>query len=95
MSATFKVHKTFLLPSLSFFVFAGEIVQGTVKPGMKIQIALNGSTEITVPIDRIEFVRTDGRELVALKTIVNDPREAEIYEQFDIAGECLAVSDGA
>ena len=95
MNAIFKVHKTFQLPSLSFFVFAGEIIQGTVEPGMKIQIVFNGSTGITVPVDRIEFVRTDGRELVALTTTVADPQEAEMYEQLNVVGECLAVSDGA
>jgi hypothetical protein len=95
LNAIFKVHKTFRLPSLSFFVFAGEIIQGTVKPGMKIQIVVNGNTEITVPVDRIEFIRTDGRELVALTTTVTDPQEAEMYEQLDVVGECLAVSDGA
>ena len=62
---------------------------------MKIQIVVNGSTAITVPVDRIEFVRTDGLELVALTTTVTDPQEAEMYEQLDVVGERLAISDGA
>ena len=56
---------------------------------------MNGSTAITVPVDRIEFVRTDGLELVALTTTVTDPQEAEMYEQLDVVGERLAISDGA
>lgn len=70
-------------------------MQGTVEPGMKIEIVVNGSTGITVPVDRIELVRTDGRELVALTTIVADPQEAGIYELLNVVGERLAVSGGA
>jgi hypothetical protein len=95
MEATFKVHKTFRLPSRALFVFAGEIIEGTIKAGMNMQIPMNGSFAIDVLINEVSFVHTDGVGLVALTTVLDDPQDADIYEQFDVSGEILNVSGGA
>ena len=51
MSAIFKVHQTFVLSSRSLFVFAGEIIQGVVRPGMDIRIAVNDGLGMDIPVE--------------------------------------------
>jgi hypothetical protein len=94
MAAIFKVQQTFALTSRSLFVFAGEITQGTVQPGMSIHISLNEDATMDVPVQGVEFIRKDGAELVALTVAIEDQSDADFLQQFDVVGESLALSDG-
>jgi hypothetical protein len=95
MPAIFKVHQTFVLNSRSLFVFAGEIIQGAMRPGMNIHISANDGLGMDIPVQGIEFLRKDGGELVALTVALEDQSDADFLQQFDVVGETLVVSDGA
>ncbi|KQQ78981.1 hypothetical protein ASF73_21075 [Xanthomonas sp. Leaf131] len=95
MPAIFKVYQSFALSSRSLFVFAGEIVQGSVIPGMNIHIAISDGLQMDIPVEGIDFLRTDGGELVALTIALEDRSDADFLQQIDVVGESLVVSDGA
>ncbi|QPF75556.1 hypothetical protein G8A07_23315 [Roseateles sp. DAIF2] len=95
MSATFRVHQSFVLSARSLYVFAGQVVQGDVRPGMKIRIAISEGLEMEMPVEGVEALRQDGGELVALTVALEDPDDADFLQQLDVVGESLVVSDGA
>ena len=95
MTATFKVHHSFSQPDRSLFVFAGEIVQGVVHPGMSIRVPFNDSLTLELPINDIEFLQQTGGELTALTVLLEDPSDASLLEALGVADEFVVVSDGA
>lgn len=94
MRAIFMVNQSFVLHSRSLFVFAGEIVEGPVRPGMSISIDFNESLRMDIPIEGVELLQNDGGELAALTVTLEDPVDADFLQQLDFAGENLVVSDG-
>ncbi|KRA20802.1 hypothetical protein ASD69_05720 [Lysobacter sp. Root604] len=93
MAAIFKVQYAFPLTSRLLFVFAGEIIQGAVGPGMSIHISLDEDATMDVPVQGVDVLRRDGDELVALTVAIEDQSDADFLQQFDVVGESLTVLD--
>jgi hypothetical protein len=45
--ARFRVSEPFGLASRNLFVLAGDVIDGHIAPGMKVEIPLNASTTLT------------------------------------------------
>lgn len=96
MPATFLVRRTFYLPSRRAIVLSGDILSGVVRAGMLIDLRLNGSVTIPVPIDAVEAVDVDraaGHAEVGLVLDCEDDVARELYRALFQPGEELALED--
>lgn len=95
MPARFRVHDTFTLQSRRMFVIAGDIVEGTVRVGMQVEVPLNDSLSVTAPVAAVEFVDGPGpQSRVGLGIRYEDDDELEMLRGLNIGGcEILTVSE--
>ncbi|MBE9558064.1 MAG: hypothetical protein IMF08_14495 [Proteobacteria bacterium] len=90
--AKFHVTTTFWIESKQWFVLAGSIVEGVIRPGMMVNIPLNGSVSLSEPVDSIEFARREGGEDVCLCLVYDDPEVLSVWQAMDICDEVLEIS---
>ncbi len=64
--ARFHVIDTFTLENRKLSILAGRIVDGTICPGQRVRLLLEGKGYCWVPIEAIEFARRRDREDVCL-----------------------------
>jgi hypothetical protein len=82
------------LPRGPSIIFAGRILEGSIRPGMEVifelQPALNCSARITAVeyIDRISV----GESLICLVCSETDPKEAELYSDLCPPGTIVQVN---
>ena len=96
MPATFKAVETFHLKSRHLFVIYGDIVKGTVRPGMRVSLPLNGTVTIHGPIEAVEYVDVTPGERSHVALCVGFEESAEeltFWEAMNIADETLQVLD--
>lgn len=91
--AAFKIEGTFVLPSRSFFVLAGEIVSGRIQIGMVAEIRINPSLAIDLVIVGVEAIdHAGGKSQVGLCIRYDDDEERELLEGLNIGGEIVAIN---
>jgi hypothetical protein len=91
--AKFHVFDIFEVESRNLFVLAGEITEGEIKVGMKVNIRFNSSVSMTAPIHSIEFARREGREDVCLCILYKDDTELMIWRGLNIGDEIVELTD--
>jgi len=96
MPATFVVRRTFYLSSRRAFVLSGDILSGLIRTGMLIDLRLNGSVTIPVPIKAVEAVdvnRAAGHAEVVLVLDCEDDMARVLYSGLFQPGEELTLKD--
>jgi hypothetical protein len=88
----FLVSELWYLETRKLCVMAGQIVSGTIKPGMFLNVPMNSSLSMTIRIDGIEFARRSHEELVCLTYQCEDKLDFEIIEGCGFIGETLEVT---
>lgn len=73
-------------------MFAGDILEGTIRVGMMISVTFNSDVKIPLAIHSIEFVRKSGGNNVALCIQCDDPEEAELLKGLCLENEMLEIS---
>ena len=92
----FHVNNTFVLELKSWFVLAGSIVEGTITPGMVVDIPLNSGVSMLAPIDAVEFAFRPGRsEDTCLCIRYADVEELLLWQGLNIGKEILDVKEEA
>lgn len=91
MSTTFYVETTFIIQSRSVLVFAGDILEGEVRKGMKLLIPLNTHTAMHVTVDAVEFIDPGGKIGLCIK--YRDQEELQLIQAFNIGNEELELID--
>ena len=96
MDARFKAVGTFHLQSRRLFVIYGDVTEGEVRPGMRVELPLNSGLVVTGRIDAVEFVDMvpQQRAYVGLVLGYDDPDELKFWEAMNIADEELRILDG-
>ena len=87
--AIFKIAETCSLSSLQWFVLAGEIIEGTVKKGMKITLIDQNQQEWVYAVSSIEFLTYSERRPSAEVAIVikySSEVELKTLSSFDLKG---------
>jgi hypothetical protein len=90
MSASFRVHRSFALPTRSVFVLAGEITEGMVQIGMRATLR-DSADAFSARVHGVEFadrVEGDGSE-PALTFSYSKPQKLQRWEAIDWAGKDL------
>jgi len=89
----FRVKDSLYLPNRQIFALTGEILEGTIKNGMKISVPFNSATAMSLVIDSIEFVLKTGEASdVALCIKCADSDEAELLRSLALKDETLDIS---
>jgi hypothetical protein len=90
----FQVTETFVLEARSWFVLAGSIAEGVIKPGMLVGIPFNSVVSMTAPIEAVEFrLRPGGAEDTCLCIRYADEEELSLWQGLSIGEETLDVTD--
>lgn len=93
MPALFNAKASFTIPSRRLFVVSGDIVSGVVKKGMLMNVRMNSSFSMSLPIEGVEFVtKKEGGE-VGLTTLCSDDNELAILQGLNIGGEQIEIDD--
>ena len=88
----FHVKDTFVIEGM-YFVLAGSVVEGEIRPGMFVRIRFNSSMAMTARIDCIELARRlGGHEDTCLCIRYTNQEELEIWRGLDIGGETFEVT---
>ena len=94
MPARFHCESTFTIPARRHFVLGGQIVEGTVRPGMRAVIALPHGGELVLPIESIYlFSTSDKRGAVGLSILCEGKREVEHLQRIGIRNVICSVAD--
>lgn len=95
MSARFRVVQSFPLASMQWFVLAGEVTEGTVRPGMRVHIPFNDAVAMWAPIRGVEDIRSsDPGARVALTIEYEDDLDLAMWQGLNIGGgEVLEVTE--
>jgi hypothetical protein len=95
MSTRFRAHDTFCIHSRRMFVITGEILEGTVRVGMQVEMPLNDAVSMTAPITAVEFVDGPGRQSrIGLGIRYEDEVELATWQGLNIGGGVvLTVSE--
>jgi hypothetical protein len=92
----FHVTETFVLEARSWFVLAGAIAEGVIKPGMIVGIPFNSAVCMTAPIDSIEFLdRSGGVSKTCLCIRYADEEDLSLWQGLNIGDETLEVRDSS
>lgn len=91
--ARFHISEVFPLKSRSLFVLAGNILDGTVSPGMFVHIPFNGSVAMTAAIHAVEFIRHKDREELGLCIKCEDDEELDLWAGLNIGSETVEISE--
>jgi len=94
MEAKFLARSTASIPDKKRFLIIGEVVEGQVKPGMKVGVPLNSSIHIEGSVCGVEFLNTaDGCKL-AIAFECESKDELELWAAMNIGGgEILVLRD--
>ena len=95
MTAVFRVHDTFDLPSRRAFVLRGEILAGVIGRGMLVHRAGKHALDITAPIAAVESIDGPGfgAATIALLLAYRDRAERDALEDWAGAGGELVIED--
>jgi hypothetical protein len=92
MSVRFRVEYTFIIAERRLFVLAGEIVEGSVRPGMVLQVPLNDMVTITAPVHGVEAVDRPGqRSRTGLTLQCEDDIDLSLWRGLNLEGDVFAV----
>jgi len=72
-------------------VLQGRLVEGEVRPGMHIRVALNSALSVTARIDAVESVPSEEPGTTNL-SIGCDEDELELWQTLDLVDETIEVS---
>jgi hypothetical protein len=89
MRARFLVEGSFILPSRSYVVFAGNVIDGVIRKGMKLIVPFNRHTSMHLLIDGVEFIDPVGQ--VGLCVRYKDQQELEFIQSFNISQEEVQI----
>jgi hypothetical protein len=80
MTAIFKVAGSFEMPTRELFVVFGDVLEGTITPGMLVRMPLQGDFSVTSTIASVEFIDFVAHEqsFVAITFQLDDPQETAI-----------------
>ena len=92
MPAKFKAHSTFAITGRGLGL-AGEVVEGTIKVGMKAVIP-SWSTELTIS-DLGPVTRLDRKPEIALLFKRPDEREYALWRDLDLKNHILEIHDSS
>jgi hypothetical protein len=91
----FHVKNTFMVEGRPYFVLAGTIMEGTIRPGMVVGVPFHSSLMMTAQIDYIEFARRlGGHEDTCLCIRCDDPDELAVWRGMNLVDETLEVVAG-
>lgn len=89
--ARFRVTATFRIPARQHFGVSGEVVEGTITPGMYLVIPGTSIPRSATRIDSFELIRTiDGTEL-GLNFHCADGQELQAWQRLELDGMELDV----
>jgi hypothetical protein len=93
--ARFEVREVFRLPQRSRFVFAGDIVDGTVSAGMTAHVWLDGHAFCDLRVEAIEYLDriTTHDSLVCLVFPEETKEQSEFYADLCPLGTIIEVKD--
>ena len=93
--ARFEVREVFRLPQRNKFVFAGNIVAGTVATGMTAHVWLDGHAFCNLRVEAIEYLDriTAGDSLVCLVFPEEAKEESEFYADMCPLGTIIDVTE--
>ncbi len=78
-------------------VIYGDVVEGTIREGMSVQIPFNGSLSMAARIEAIEFLDNVSERIshVGLVLDVEElaQEEVELIQSLNIGGETLEITD--
>ncbi|HEX8319445.1 hypothetical protein [Longimicrobium sp.] len=94
MSVRFRVEYTFVIAERGLFVLAGEIVEGSVRPGMVLQVPLNDMVTITAPVHGVEAVDASGqRSRTGLTLKCEDDIDLSLWRGLNLDGHVFTVDE--
>jgi len=93
-SAQFEVREIFRLSHGPSVVFAGRIIDGTVRAGMEISLELQPRLTCSCTIRSVEYIDrvSVGETLVGLLCAEIDPGQAELYSDLCPPGTVVQVN---
>jgi hypothetical protein len=84
----FHCDATFTIPSRQYFVLAGQIVEGNVRPGMRIIVPTPTGAVFERPIDSVSLISTaNSRGAVGLCIMCVDRDEVQALQRL-----CIMIS---
>ena len=96
MPALFRVEDTFAITLRGLFVLSGEVVEGTVRTGMLLQVPLNDAVTMTAPVHGVEFVDGPGqRSRIGLTLQYEDEADLAFWRGLNLQGHDFAVVEPA
>ena len=92
--AKLEMHEVFRLPSRGQFVIAGRLLEGSIDPGMRALVWLDGQAFWSIPIRAVEFIdRIAIREsLVGLVCDETADEDAETCHALSPVGTVIEIS---
>jgi translation elongation factor EF-Tu-like GTPase len=91
MAATFSVSDVFRLSNVGVVV-TGEVLDGSVKPGMDLIVPVNRSLNLRCRIASVEYVdRADEESEIGLVMAADGPEDVRLLLRLGLAGEVLRV----
>ena len=91
--AQFRIDNTFAIRSKKLFVFAGDVVQGTVRSGMVIHWPLSQAIGMVFRVHGVELGNRGAEGFVGLTYRVEVADEFERLEQLRFSGEIVEVRE--
>jgi hypothetical protein len=91
--ARFRIDHTFAIRSRKLFVFAGEVVEGTIRAGMVIHWPRNPSNDMTFAIHGVELGNKGRDGFVGLTYLAGDADELDFLGQLDPSGDVVEILD--
>jgi len=95
MTAKFHAIGTIAIPAKQYFVIFGDILDGTIKPGMSAGIAFNSSIRFTAPVYSVEMVDGANGSHIALVFTASDDNELELWKALNIGDEIVEITEGS
>ena len=96
MESSFHVSRSFELPSRNYVVYAGKILEGTVRPGMLLCIGLNNSTNVSCPIHAVEYIDGPGpMSEVALCIRIDVAEDRSFWLGLNVSDEVVRIVDAS
>lgn len=94
METRFQVRSTSSLPDRKRFLILGETLDGSIRPGMKIFVALNNSIKVHATVAGVETVRKEGACEAGLSIDCGSEEELQMWIGLNIeGGEILRLTD--
>ncbi len=92
--AKFRAVGSFLVRSRRLFVIVGDVVEGTVVPGMTVRLPLNPSLTVAASVKAVEYVDIlhEGKSYMGLALEYEHPEELEFWMAMRISGEVLELN---